>query len=206
MESCCQCSDVSGQMYLHTRVCHAAMSSEWLRDFDISTGWPTTYPASLQPNTPLARLHSLRRARERDCPPFSSTAWRMAHSKMCLATLMFVAMSLVATCQNTPFFNKIDSPALLEIAPQPRALSGGAWLDVDGDGDLDFVLAGDPDEGVFLQWLENKGADGFAARTLDEDVVNLPGESVRGTVVTKVRLTGPFFIMTTLPDVHAAEL
>eukprot|EP00803_Ostreobium_quekettii_P007904 evm.model.scf_1401.1 EVM.evm.TU.scf_1401.1 scf_1401:6768-11376(+) len=49
-------------------------------------------------------------------------------------------------------------------------------MDVDGDGDLDFVMSGDPEEGVHVRWLENGGpGEGFVARILDGDVEGLDG-------------------------------
>ncbi|CAD7697995.1 unnamed protein product [Ostreobium quekettii] len=53
-------------------------------------------------------------------------------------------------------------------------------MDVDGDGDLDFVLSGDPDRGSHVQWVENKGGDAFEARVLDDSVEGLPDASKRG--------------------------
>ena len=74
---------------------------------------------------------------------------------------------------------EVQSRALVEAAGPQDSLQGGAWLDVDGDGDLDFVLPGDPVKGVHLQWLKNvnKG-EKFVAEPLDPNVEGLPDASV----------------------------
>lgn len=74
---------------------------------------------------------------------------------------------------------EVKSVALIEAAPALLDPQGGAWVDVDEDGDLDFVLPGDPAKGVHLQLLRNmdKG-NSFVAEPLDSKVESLPDASV----------------------------
>lgn len=86
----------------------------------------------------------------------------------------------MASGKESAYLQLVDSPALVEASPPVGWLFGGAWMDVDGDGDLDFVLPGDPAKGVHVQWVENLGGDNFAARALDEDIEGLPDSAKLG--------------------------
>ena len=114
-----------------------------------------------------------------DCRAALTLASGATQRGMGLGPLTLFVAFLSVRCDGVPFFQEVDSPALLELVPPPLSLFGGAWLDVDGDGDLDFAMGGDPADGVFVRWLENNGDGDFAARTLDNAVMDLPGQSVR---------------------------
>ena len=84
----------------------------------------------------------------------------------------------LANCQDSSYLQLVDSPAMVDASPAVGWLFGGAWMDVDDDGDLDFVLTGDPKKQVHVQWVENQGNDTFVARTLDESIEGLPDNTV----------------------------
>lgn len=81
--------------------------------------------------------------------------------------------------QKGALLEEVQSTALIEAAPGLPLPVGGAWVDADDDGDLDFVLPGDPFQGVYLQLLRNvdKG-ESFVAEPLDSRVEALPLASV----------------------------
>ena len=98
---------------------------------------------------------------------------------MGFAALTLTVILLLRGCEGAPLLSEVESPALMELTATPGSIAGGAWVDVDGDGDLDFALSGDHAKGNFVQWLENRGSEGFVARSLDRDIEDLPDESVR---------------------------
>lgn len=88
--------------------------------------------------------------------------------------MLYVFLGLVAG-QNDALLEEMKSPALIEAAPVGTTPTGGAWIDVDEDGDLDFVLPGDPTRGLHLQLLRNVDTGrSFAAEPLDSKVQGLP--------------------------------
>lgn len=96
------------------------------------------------------------------------------------ATLFTLAVACAAL--STPFFEAVESEALVRAAPADGWLNGGSWADLDGDGDVDFALPGNPAGGATVQWVENigKGRD-FAMRELEVEPTDEDDAPVSGT-------------------------
>eukprot|EP00803_Ostreobium_quekettii_P008088 evm.model.scf_960EXC.1 EVM.evm.TU.scf_960EXC.1 scf_960EXC:8243-11958(+) len=103
-------------------------------------------------------------------------------SLLALSILLAAWGPLLQPASAQPILEEIKSQAFVDAAPvvPPPMIQGGAWIDVDGDGDLDFVLPGDPAKGVHLQWVENIDGQTFQTAALDLMVEDLPGPSKLG--------------------------
>lgn len=98
--------------------------------------------------------------------------------------LLVLALGLCGSLAQ-PVLVEVESQALVDAAGAnlARLSRGGAWLDVEGDGDMDFVLSGDPAKGIHLQWLRNvERGTAFQAVALDSFVEDLPDASVSEAV------------------------
>ena len=106
---------------------------------------------------------------------------RRFHAALLAASLTLLLTGVASL--TSPLLSPVRSRALVDAAPASAWIFGGAWVDVDGDGDLDFVLPGDPEKGVHLQWVEfiqaqQGGPVELGARALDPDISNLPDAQV----------------------------
>eukprot|EP00803_Ostreobium_quekettii_P007457 evm.model.scf_1378.2 EVM.evm.TU.scf_1378.2 scf_1378:3344-11000(-) len=101
----------------------------------------------------------------------------MAHGHMTAAAALLLSTGLLLVDQSvalTSQMRAVESPALTHASPGAQWTFGGAWADVDGDGDLDFALPGDWEKGVHVQWVRNDGDGKLVAGSLDEDVEGGP--------------------------------
>ena len=101
-------------------------------------------------------------------------------ARKCVTPLLLLLLVL-RFAVGQPLLEEVEFQALRDAAAVNHVslAHGGAWLDVDEDGDLDFVLSGDPAKGIHIQWLMNLArGKGFQARALDSYVENLPDASV----------------------------